>query len=97
MQMPDLISELLDVVLSFIISMLPIDEALRSFILFKRWRALWWHSLRIEFQWRRMIKPSSQLQNPEASCSFVFNLLLRPYTGRDYLESPKEAKIFSIC
>ncbi|KAJ1430787.1 Leucine-rich repeat domain superfamily [Sesbania bispinosa] len=61
----DIISQLPDEVLCCILSSLSIDEDVRSNIISKRWRSpLWKYASRLDFDVTRMIKPSSQLQNP---------------------------------
>ncbi|XP_019462894.1 PREDICTED: F-box protein At1g80960-like [Lupinus angustifolius] len=50
-----------DDVLSYILSFLSIDEAVRSCILSKKWKNLWKNTSHIEFNSTKMIRPLSQL------------------------------------
>jgi len=53
---PDLTSSIPNEILSSIISYLPIDEAVRSSILSKRWVPLWKHASHLDFDVTRMLK-----------------------------------------
>jgi len=53
---PDLTSFIPNEILSFIISYLPVDEAVRSSILSKRWVPLWKHASHLDFDVARMLK-----------------------------------------
>lgn len=56
------INRLPDDILSFILSKLRIDEAVRCNILSKRWVGLWKKTLHVEFNAKYMIRPITQLQ-----------------------------------
>lgn len=58
---PDLISTLPDNVLSYILSFLSIDEAVRSGVLSSRWKNLWRETSHVEFDGKKMIRPLTQL------------------------------------
>ncbi|KAJ1423444.1 Leucine-rich repeat domain superfamily [Sesbania bispinosa] len=58
---PDFISRLPDEVLSSIISLLPIDEGVRTSILSKRWTSVWKKTPHLDFDAKRMIYPLTGL------------------------------------
>ncbi|XP_058776961.1 F-box protein At1g80960-like [Vicia villosa] len=53
----DLISKLPDVILSSIISLLPVMEGVRTGVLSKRWETMWKYSSHLNFDQRKMLKP----------------------------------------
>ncbi|XP_027342972.1 F-box protein At1g80960-like [Abrus precatorius] len=60
-ELPDFINNLPDEILCMILSLLPVDEAVRTGILSKRWRSLWKHTSRLDFDVKHMIHPFSGL------------------------------------
>ncbi|XP_045802763.1 putative F-box protein At1g67390 [Trifolium pratense] len=63
----DFISELPNEVLTFILSKLRVDEAVRCNILAKRWLGLWKKAPHIEFNGKHMIRPVTQLLHSRES------------------------------
>ncbi|XP_028755350.1 F-box protein At1g80960-like [Neltuma alba] len=72
----DFISNLPDDILLTILSLLPVDEAVRSSILSKRWVSLWKNTPHLDFNVKHMIKPLTQLRisSPAAQLHYVLNL-----------------------
>jgi len=57
----DFINKLPNDVLTFILSKLQVDEAVRCNILSKRWLGLWKQAHHVEFNAKHLIKPMTQL------------------------------------
>ncbi|XP_054817099.1 F-box protein At1g80960-like [Prosopis cineraria] len=64
-QKVDFISQLPVEVLAFIISKLPIDEAVRTSVLSKKWKGIWRLTPHLDIDGKRMIMPLAQRENPE--------------------------------
>ncbi|XP_019418590.1 PREDICTED: F-box protein At1g80960-like [Lupinus angustifolius] len=60
-EIPDLTKKVPANVLSHILTFLPLDEAIRSGILSKKWKDLWRNTTHIELNEKKLIKPLSQL------------------------------------
>ncbi|TKY49281.1 F-box protein [Spatholobus suberectus] len=64
-----------DKVLWSILSLLPIDEAVRTSILSKRWRSMWKHTTHLDLDVKHMIYPLGRLTtSPSAHLDFILNL-----------------------
>jgi hypothetical protein len=63
----DFINKLPNEFLTFILSKLQVDEAVRCNILSKRWVGLWKQAHHIEFNAKHMIKPMTQLLHSRES------------------------------
>ncbi|KAK7272633.1 hypothetical protein RJT34_29353 [Clitoria ternatea] len=72
---PDFISRLPDEILVLILSFLPIDEAVRSSILSKRWRFLWNQTSRLDFDVKHLIHPLTRITNNQANYSHLLHIL----------------------
>ncbi|CAL5187250.1 unnamed protein product [Lathyrus oleraceus] len=59
-EMEDLISKLPDVLLSSIVSFLPVAEGARTSVLSRRWETVWKYSSRLNFDQKKMLKPFIQ-------------------------------------
>ncbi|KAJ1423445.1 Leucine-rich repeat domain superfamily [Sesbania bispinosa] len=71
---PDFISRLPDEVLSSIISLLPIDEGVRTSILSKRWTSVWKKTPHLDFDAKRMIYPLTGLNiSPKNHLDFTLD------------------------
>lgn len=71
------ISNLPDEILIIILSLLPIDEAVRSSIFSKRWESLWKHTTRLDLDAKHMTKPLTQLgisSSPATQLDYILNL-----------------------
>ncbi|GAU48416.1 hypothetical protein TSUD_99310 [Trifolium subterraneum] len=84
----DLISNLPDVLLTSIISLLPRTEGVRTSILSKRWKTLWKYSSHLSFDQRQMSKPSIEdyLQTSDP--------IMRLAIARCRKVAPKEEEFF---
>ncbi|KAK7324451.1 hypothetical protein VNO77_28010 [Canavalia gladiata] len=73
---PDLLSNLPDEILCTILRLLPIDEAVRSSVLSKRWRFLWKQTSHLDFDVKHMIHPFTGLINasPNSHLYYILNL-----------------------
>ncbi|KAI9083130.1 hypothetical protein K1719_034921 [Acacia pycnantha] len=72
----DFISNLPNDILLTILSLLPVDEAVRTSILSKRWLSLWKNTPHLDLDVMHMIKPLTQLQisPPDDQLDYVLNL-----------------------
>ncbi|XP_054813248.1 F-box protein At1g80960-like [Prosopis cineraria] len=77
----DFISGLPDDILLTILSLLPIDEAVRSTILSKRWKSLWKKIFHFDLHVKHMIKPLTQLEISSPSAQLDYILKLPNYQG----------------
>ncbi|KAJ1403665.1 F-box-like domain superfamily [Sesbania bispinosa] len=57
MEGADLISSLPDALLADIVSLLPVAEGVRTSVLSQRWKTVWKHSSRLNFDQKQMLKP----------------------------------------
>jgi hypothetical protein len=80
----DFISALPNEILTFILSKLRVDEAVRCNILSKRWLGLWKKAPHIEFNAKHMIRPVTQLLHSRESI-ITQDSFLDPFTQREIL------------
>jgi hypothetical protein len=78
----DFISALPNEILTFILSKLRVDEAVRCNILSKRWLGLWKKAPHIEFNAKHMIRPVTQLLHSQESI-ITQDSFLDPFTQRE--------------
>ncbi|KAJ1391871.1 Leucine-rich repeat domain superfamily [Sesbania bispinosa] len=71
----DSINRLPDEVFITILSKVPIDDAIRSSSLSKRWRFLWRQTVRLDFDVEHILQPLTRINiSPYAKSNFISNL-----------------------